>query len=384
MVARGGHRDPAGSLRRADAAERAGLRRDRRRLPRGRRAHPFLPVPRPGHGPGYGRRTVDPTSGPEGTRRCHVPRGSLQHHVQALGAGDLDEIVADYSDDASSSARQASCAARKASGPRSLSCSPTSRTRPGIEDPDLRRRRPVPGVGRGRRRDPGRGRHRHVRVPRWPHPGADDPLHAAAQELIPGPAGAARPEAAHALGAVRRQDVSGAGRGRLPAAGCRGSRPSARGENPPHGIGRDRVLDVPDRPVTVGAISSELSTASSLASTTASKKGPRSAPVMTGRRAARGLPGPPAFRWRRPGNLSAAMVGDRARPGQAQADAAGQPLAGRVIERGVGQHDADAGSLAGLRTLAGRAEAGAARPGSRATVSRSALPKFVSSSTPTT
>ena len=29
-----------------------------------------------------------------------TPRAVFQHHVQALGAGDLDEIVADYTDDA--------------------------------------------------------------------------------------------------------------------------------------------------------------------------------------------------------------------------------------------------------------------------------------------
>ena len=29
-----------------------------------------------------------------------TPQEVFQHHAQALGAGDLDEIVADYSDDA--------------------------------------------------------------------------------------------------------------------------------------------------------------------------------------------------------------------------------------------------------------------------------------------
>jgi len=48
---------------------------------------------------------------------------------------------------------------------------------------DLRGRRPLPGVGRGRGADQDRGRHRHVRVPRRPDPGADPPLHAAAQGL---------------------------------------------------------------------------------------------------------------------------------------------------------------------------------------------------------
>ena len=98
---RGGHGDPAGSLRRADAADRAGLRRDRRGLPGGRRAHPLLPVPRPGHGPGCVGRTVIPASRPEGnTSMARTPEEVFQHHAQALGAGDLDEIVADYSDDA--------------------------------------------------------------------------------------------------------------------------------------------------------------------------------------------------------------------------------------------------------------------------------------------
>jgi hypothetical protein len=60
-----------------------------------------------------------------------TPEEVFQHHVQALGAGDLDEIVADYTDDAVFITRPASSAARTASGPPSPRCSPTCQTRPG-------------------------------------------------------------------------------------------------------------------------------------------------------------------------------------------------------------------------------------------------------------
>jgi len=46
------------------------------------------------------------------------PQEVFNHHAQALGAEDLDEIVADYSDDAIFITRPASNAARTASARR--------------------------------------------------------------------------------------------------------------------------------------------------------------------------------------------------------------------------------------------------------------------------
>ena len=62
---------------------------------------------------------------------ARTPQEVFQHHVQALGAGDLDEIVADYTDDAVFITPAGSSVARTASGPRSHSCSLTCQTQPG-------------------------------------------------------------------------------------------------------------------------------------------------------------------------------------------------------------------------------------------------------------
>ena len=61
-----------------------------------------------------------------------TPQEIFQHHVQAPGAGDLDEIVADYTDEAVFLTPRASSEARMASGRRSPSCWPMCRMRPGI------------------------------------------------------------------------------------------------------------------------------------------------------------------------------------------------------------------------------------------------------------
>ena len=60
-----------------------------------------------------------------------TPQEVFQHHVEALGAGDLDGIVEDYSDDAVFITPAASSGARTASARRSPSCWPTCRTRTG-------------------------------------------------------------------------------------------------------------------------------------------------------------------------------------------------------------------------------------------------------------
>jgi len=61
-----------------------------------------------------------------------TPQEVFQHHARALGAGDLDEIVADYADDAFFISPAGSCAERTACGLRSPGCSLMFRTRPGI------------------------------------------------------------------------------------------------------------------------------------------------------------------------------------------------------------------------------------------------------------
>jgi ketosteroid isomerase-like protein len=62
---------------------------------------------------------------------ARTPEEVFQHHAQALGAGDLDEIVADYSDDAVFITPAGVRHGKTASGPRSRNCSRTSRTRSG-------------------------------------------------------------------------------------------------------------------------------------------------------------------------------------------------------------------------------------------------------------
>ena len=151
------------------------------------------------------------------------------------------------------------------------------------------------------------------------------------------------------------------------------------------GLGRQAVEVLPSRPVTVGACSRLLSTASSVASTTAAKNGSRARP-----RDRRRPVGAVAARRAQPGrrgeeDLAAAVVRGRAGPGQARARPAG-PAAGRPrrVQRRVGQHDDDA--RAGRRRP-GRtrpAAAGSSRPtGTPSMVSRSRSPKFVITSTPT-
>jgi ketosteroid isomerase-like protein len=59
------------------------------------------------------------------------PQEVFAHHVQALGAGDLDGIGADYTDDAVYISPSGVLRGRTASGRRSPSCWPTCPTRAG-------------------------------------------------------------------------------------------------------------------------------------------------------------------------------------------------------------------------------------------------------------
>ena len=60
-----------------------------------------------------------------------TPEEVFAHHAQALGAGDLDEIVADYAAMRASSLHPVgSCVAKKGSGQRLPSCSVICRTHP--------------------------------------------------------------------------------------------------------------------------------------------------------------------------------------------------------------------------------------------------------------
>ena len=68
------------------------------------------------------------------------PREVFQHHAEALGAEKLEEIVANYSDDAIFITRRESSGARTGSGKRSPSSSPTSRRPNGTCRPRSTRR----------------------------------------------------------------------------------------------------------------------------------------------------------------------------------------------------------------------------------------------------
>ena len=129
----------------------------------------------------------------------------------------------------------------------------------------------------------------------------------------------------------------------------------------------------------------EFSTASSVASTTASKSGVEPAPGHRG-----GPVGPPvavgaAGRCRTPRKISPLpWWATEPGAGQAEPDPARQPGAGRAVDRRVGHHDADAGT--GGRSVPGAsAPGGSSRPtGTPSTCSSLArTPKFVISSTAT-
>jgi len=112
-----------------------------------------------------------------------TPEEVFQHHAQALGAGDLDEIVADYADDAFL-----------------ITPAGINRGKDGVRAAFVQLLADVPDAAWDLKTQlyegdvlflewaadaahSGRGRYRHVRVPRRPDPGADGPLHAAAQGL---------------------------------------------------------------------------------------------------------------------------------------------------------------------------------------------------------
>jgi ketosteroid isomerase-like protein len=97
---------------------------------------------------------------------ARTPEEVFQHHAVALGAGNLDEIIADYTDDAvfitPAGIRPGKDGIREAFA-ELLADVPNAGL--AAEDPDLRERRALPGVGRDFGCHQGRGRHRHVHLP---------------------------------------------------------------------------------------------------------------------------------------------------------------------------------------------------------------------------
>jgi hypothetical protein len=94
------------------------------------------------------------------------PQEVFDHHAQALGAADLEQIVADYSDDAifitPAGVLRGKDGIRQAFT-KLLGEVPQATWGP--QDHHLRGRHPVPGVGRRGGRQPHPGRRRHLRVP---------------------------------------------------------------------------------------------------------------------------------------------------------------------------------------------------------------------------
>ena len=113
-----------------------------------------------------------------------TPQEVFAHHGQALAAGDLDEIVADYADD--SVVITPAGVARGKDGIRKVFAKLLDDLPDAawdLKNQDLRRRCAVPRVGRRFGGQPGRRRCRHLRVPRRHDLGADRPIHPAAQGL---------------------------------------------------------------------------------------------------------------------------------------------------------------------------------------------------------
>ena len=141
-------------------------------------------------------------------------------------------------------------------------------------------------------------------------------------------------------------------------------------------------LVLPSRPTVVGAVSIELSTASSAASTTASNSASSPRPLTRGPARSRAVPVGPAGGGRGQEDLAAAVVRRRAGAGQAEPDPPGQPGAAGASRPGRRSPPRRCTSRpAGPATSAG---AGSSRPtGTPSTVSRLRSPKLVSSSTAT-
>ena len=115
------------------------------------------------------------------------PQEVFQHHAEALGAGDLDGIVEDYSDDAVF-----------------ITPDGIKRGKDGIREAFTKLLADVPNADwalptqiydgdvlflewtASGRRDQGRGRDRHVHLPGRADPAADGSVHAAAYELSAG------------------------------------------------------------------------------------------------------------------------------------------------------------------------------------------------------
>ena len=113
-----------------------------------------------------------------------TPQEVFAHHGQALAAGDLDEIVADYAED--SVVITAAGVARGKDGVRKVFAKLLGDLPDAAWDLKTqisRRRRAVSRVGRRLGGQPGRRRRRHLRLPRRHDLGADRPIHPASQGL---------------------------------------------------------------------------------------------------------------------------------------------------------------------------------------------------------
>ena len=109
-----------------------------------------------------------------------------------------------------------------------------------------------------------------------------------------------------------------------------------------------RARCCPTCPITVGAASMELSTASSLASTTAAKSGSMRTPRHDGCRRQPVVATDLDPGRRRHEDLAAAVVGHRSGAGEPEADPPGQPRTPRSVHRRIGDDEPDTGTGGGL------------------------------------
>ena len=123
------------------------------------------------------------------------------------------------------------------------------------------------------------------------------------------------------------------------------SRPCSRSSASTGSCGRARTTR-PSRPVVSTAAQRALSTASSVASTVAAKSGSRwpSGTVARSTRSGGALVALGRRGREREEDLAAAVMGDRARPGEAEPGPPGEPLELRGVQRRVGGDDRDAAS----------------------------------------
>lgn len=119
---------------------------------------------------------------------ARTPQETFQHHVEALGAQDIDEIVADYTDDAifigNGTVRRGPDGVRQGFVELIEAVPDASWDLPAM----IFGRHPLPGVDGRLGQEPGRGRNRHVRLHRRrPDPRADGQVHPEAEELTIAP-----------------------------------------------------------------------------------------------------------------------------------------------------------------------------------------------------